>query len=159
MKRFGMSKRHFNRLSRKRFDVSEPTEVGASSQVVQSQYHVEPIPNVDIDCDYDAINSSSDDGLEFIDPLSTESESNNDVSSEEGDNSNDDVPKIQKDLAEWVAANHITENATDKLLQTLIANKVKDIPKCAKTLMLTPRHKIKYNSFRNTKSFFEGCYT
>lgn len=120
---------------------SDQAEVGATSQVVPSDCNIEPITDVDNDCDDDAINTSSDDGFEFTDPISTES--NIDVSSDEEDNSSKDVPKIQKDLAEWVAVNHITQNATDKLLQILIANKVKDIPKCAKTLMLTPRKKIK----------------
>lgn len=150
MKRFGISVRHFNRLTKKAFlesdlnsettgenlpgisvEVAGENPPGTSSEEVfneQQTLHY-------LDCD-----ENLDEDNEFQPPLSSDVE---DYSSDEDDHSTVTSSKLQQGLSQWVSECNVTHSQTNKLLKVLHSCNVENnLPKCAKTLMSTPRQKI-----------------
>lgn len=136
MKRFGVSKRHFNRLTKKILLDFETLPVDNANNKVQSEnsLHDDEVQSqLSQHDDSDLIEND-----EFQAPLSSDVEDD----SSDDDDEHSKVSKLQAGLSQWVSECNIPRNHTDKLLKVLHSCNVADVPLCSKTLMSTPRQKI-----------------
>lgn len=121
---------------------SDDSNAGTSSQILnEDTFEANPIENQNVELPQ--ISNSGeieeDNELENENPESTEDEFNISSSNDEEEMLR---PQLQIDLANWLVNHNISQLAGDELLQILNKNNIRHLPKCAKTLLQTPKSQI-----------------
>lgn len=138
MKRFGVSKRHFNRLTKKLLLECDTSNDNNLYEISRSDNPLDRNDVIQLQCEDAVLNTeapSEDD--EFQAPLMSDIEYASD-----NEDAPNQVSELHQGLAQWVSECNIPRNHTDKLLKVLASCNVQNVPLCAKTLMSTPRRKI-----------------